>query len=476
MTHALLSSDRRAFLARSAQLAWTGAAAPLAINLAAVGQAAAFDGQGYRALVCIWLNGGNDQDNTVVPFDTASYAAYNKARGGIALTQSALQATALSPATPLPGGRQYALHPALGSMASLFDRGRLAVMLNVGPLVQPTTRAQYNQFLRAGTSLPPKLFSHNDQMSIWQSSSPEGATVGWGGRFGDRALGANAAPQFTCISTSGNAVLLAGASTLQYQLTERGPVPIDCLRLGSYVTPAVRDALRTLMTRTPAGVLETEYNKIVARSIDAEVRVTAATGGVKLTTGFPGSNLGQQLKVVAQLIGARAALGNGRQVFMVTLGGFDTHGGLLGRHASLMAQLGPAMAAFHDATVELGVTDQVTTFTGSEFGRTLSANTDGSDHGWGSHHLLMGGAVRGKAFYGSAPPVSIGDNSAPEDQWHVGQGRLLPSTSLDQFVATLARWFGVESSELDALLPNLRNFGAAAGRADYPIDLGFMSR
>ena len=156
------------------------------------------------------------------------------------------------------------------------------------------------------------------------------------------------------------------------------------------------------------------------------------------------------------------------------VGGFDTHGGLIGRHATLMAQLGSAMAAFYDATVELGVADQVTSFTASEFGRTLSSNSDGSDHGWGAHHLVLGGAVRGKAFYGKAPPVSVGDTSAAEDQWHVGQGRLLPSTSLDQYVATMARWFGVNDGELNAVLPFLRNFGAAAGRPDYPVDLGFL--
>ena len=159
---------------------------------------------------------------------------------------------------------------------------------------------------------------------------------------------------------------------------------------------------------------------------------------------------------------------------MVSLGGFDHHDYLLSKHSKLLQQVDEAMAAFYNATLELGVANQVTTFTASEFGRTLSSNGDGSDHGWGSHHFVMGGAVKGAAFYGTPPPVSVGDTAAPEDQWHVGQGRLLPSTSVDQYAATLAKWFGVFDSELASILPNLKNFGAAAGRSDYPTNLGFM--
>jgi uncharacterized protein (DUF1501 family) len=179
--------------------------------------------------------------------------------------------------------------------------------------------------------------------------------------------------------------------------------------------------------------------------------------------------------MVAQLIGARSSLGAKRQVFMVSLGGFDLHDYLNTKHAPLLQQVDGALSAFYQAMVELGVANQVTAFTASDFGRTLASNGDGSDHGWGSHHLMVGGAVKGAAFYGSAPPISISDTSAPEDQWHVGQGRLLPSTSVDQYAATLAKWFGVADSEMGALLPNLKNFGVAAGRPDYPTNLGFMA-
>lgn len=480
MDHGPTSLERRHFLQQLRRYAWAGAGAPLAMNLAALREAAAAGPQDYRALVCVWLEGGNDHDNTVVPFDPASHDAYRSARGGLdrdgglALTREALQASALAPAVALPGGRQYALHPELLSLANLFNEGRMAVMLNVGPLARPTTRAEYAESSRTGFPLPPRLFSHNDQSSVWQSSSPEGAAVGWGGRIGDAAYAGGAPHRYACISTSGNAVLLSGRSTLQYQLTTRGAVPMECTRVGGYITRSVRDTLVELMTGTPSGVLEAEYNKVVARAIEAEAEVSAALAGANVAAPFPGDELGAQLKIVARLIAARASLGAGRQIFMVSTGSFDTHSGLIGRHRGLMRQLGPAMAAFYIATVELGIADKVTTFTASEFGRTLSGNGDGSDHGWGGHHLVVGGAVRGKAFYGTAPPVSIGNTASADDQWHVGQGRLLPSTSVDQYVATLASWFGVAADQLPTVLPNLRHFGAAAGRPDYPTNLGFV--
>ncbi|MCL4696851.1 MAG: DUF1501 domain-containing protein, partial [Burkholderiaceae bacterium] len=181
-----------------------------------------------------------------------------------------------------------------------------------------------------------------------------------------------------------------------------------------------------------------------------------------------------ELKIVARVIGARNALGNKRQVFVVSLGGFDLHDNLVATQPGLLRRVSEAMSAFYAATAELGVADKVTTFTASDFGRTLTSNGDGTDHGWGGHHFVMGGAVRGRAFYGTPPPVSVGQTDAPEDQWHIGQGRLIPSTSVDQYAATLARWFGVADAELAGILPNLRNFGTAAGYPAYPTDLGMF--
>jgi uncharacterized protein (DUF1501 family) len=225
-----------------------------------------------------------------------------------------------------------------------------------------------------------------------------------------------------------------------------------------------------------AGNLQLPTVADLEANVSSASKVNAGIGTVIMNTVFPANNtLASQLKTVAQLIGARNSLGAKRQVFMVSLGGFDLHDYLDTRHAPLLQQLDQALTAFYQATVELGVSNQVTAFTASDFGRTLSVNGDGSDHGWGSHHLVVGGAVQGKSFYGKVPPVSVGNStSLPDDQWHVGQGRLLPSTSVDQFAATLAKWFGVTDPELQLLLPNIKNFGVAGGRPDYPVNLGFL--
>ena len=475
--------SRRAFLRRSGQLALTGTALPFALNLAAIGETAAFDATDYKALVCVFLYGGNDYANTVVTYDDLSYNLYNTIRGGgsgqtaggIALAKAALTPTLLNPITALPGGRQYALHPSMTALAGLFNAGKAAVQLNVGPLVVPLTKTQYNSADRTTYPLPPKLFSHNDQQSIWQSSSPEGSTVGWGGNLGDLSLSGNTTATFTCINVTGNAVFLSGDSALSYQVSTGGAVAIRGVKSNVFGSSAVRAAMTSLIQQPRTHTLENEYNKVTARAIGAEAQVTAGLSGVALATTFPAGSLGDQLKMVARLIGARSSLGAKRQVFMVSIGGFDLHDNLIAQHPALLGSVSDAMAAFYNATVELGLASQVTAFTASDFGRTLQSNGDGSDHGWGSHHFVVGGAVKGKAFYGTAPAVSLGSTAAPEDQGHVGQGRLLPTTSVDQYAATMAQWFGVTDAELAGILPNLSHFGAAAGRADYPTNLGFMA-
>jgi uncharacterized protein (DUF1501 family) len=475
---------RRAFLRRSAQLALSGTALPFALNLAAIGEAAAFDATDYKALVCVFLYGGNDYANTVVTYDDASYNLYSVIRnggegqtaGGIAIAKSALAPTLLNPTTPLAGGRQYALHPAMTGLANLFNSGKAAVQLNVGPLVVPLTKAQYSGSDRVNYPLPPKLFSHNDQQSIWQSSSPEGSTIGWGGNIGDLALASNGNSLFTCINVTGNAVFLSGDSALSYQVSTGGAVAINAVKNNVYGSSAVKTALTGLVQQSRTHVLENEYNRVTARAIGAEAQITSGLAGVTLGTVFPSNNsLADQMKMVARLIGARNTLGAKRQVFMVSLGGFDLHDNLIAQHPGLLGKVSDAMTAFYNATVELGVANQVTAFTASDFGRTLASNGDGSDHGWGSHHFVVGGAVKGAVFYGTPPPVSVGSTAAAQDQWHVGQGRLLPSTSVDQYAATLATWFGVADAELSGILPNLRHFGAAAGRPDYPTNMGFMA-
>lgn len=468
--------SRRAFLRRSKQLAVAGSASSFALGLAGIGEAAAFSaGNDYKALVCIFLYGGNDHNSTLMPFDSTNYDLYSAIRGGgagqtaggITLARSSLAATALTPSSGqvLTNNLQYALAPQMTRLKALFDAGRMAPLLNVGPLVAPLTLAQYNSSNLTANPRPAKLFSHNDQQSTWQSSKPEGATDGWGGRMGDLAMSSNANALFTCISATGNAVFLSGQQALTYQVSSSGALAVNGIKNNLYGSSAGSAALRTLMTQTSNNVFEAEYNRIAKRSIDAEGVVTAALQPITLATSFrpaTGRNgLAEQLQVVARLIAARQPLGARRQVFMVSMGGFDLHDNLISNQANLMGQLDFAMDAFYRATVELGVADKVTTFTASDFGRTLQSNGDGSDHGWGSHHFIMGGAVNGGRFYGVAPQISV---TSPDQ---VGQGRLLPSISVDQYASTLATWFGVSASELPSVSPNIGRFSTS--------NLGFMA-
>ena len=449
---------RRLVLQRALQLSAFSVATPLAINLAAIGEAAAFSASDYKALVCVFLYGGNDHVNTVVPFDLPNYTLYHQARAGttsenqdgVALGRASLAATALTPrdGATLTDNLQYALAPQLTGLKALFDAGRLAIQLNVGTLIQPTTLAQYLSSDRTANPLPPKLFSHNDQQSVWQSKDSEGSTNGWGGRLGDLALASNSPRSaLTCISATGNAVFVSGRDALQYEVSTSGAIRIEALH------GRLREAVNAIITRSSPHVFERECARVTRRSIELEGVVNAALEGSNLGTGFPSGNaLASQLRIVARLIGAHAAFGVTRQVFFVSLGGFDNHNSLMDIHPRLMTRLNDAMTAFHAATVELGMADKVTTFTASDFGRTLTSNFDGSDHGWGAHHFVMGGAVNGGRFYGVAPHVSIDT----DDQ--VGQGRLLPSTSVDQFAATLAGWFGCDATELPGIMPNVGNF------------------
>jgi uncharacterized protein (DUF1501 family) len=467
--------SRRTFLRRSGQLAIAGTASSYALGLAGIGEAAAFSaGNDYKALVCIFMYGGNDHNSMLIPYDSANYDLYSAIRGGgagqtaggIALARASLAATALSPSGSqvLTNNLQLALAPEMTRLKTRFDQGKMAPLLNVGPLVTPLTLAQYNSSNLVANPRPAKLFSHNDQQSTWQSSKPEGATDGWGGRMGDLAMSSNSNALFTCISATGNAVFLSGQQALSYQVSSSGAIAVNGVKSPLFGSAAGSTALRTLMTQTSNHVLEAEYNRVAKRAIDAEGILTAALTPITLATSFKpavGRNtLAEQLSVVAKLIAARQPLGTKRQVFFVSMGGFDLHDSLIGKQPGLMAQLDFAMDAFYQSTIELGVADKVTTFTASDFGRTLASNGDGSDHGWGSHHLMMGGAVNGGRYFGTAPEISIKST----DQ--VGQGRLLPTTSVDQYSATLAKWFGVQTSELASVAPNIGRFASS--------DLGFL--
>ena len=459
MVHIHHPLARRAFLKRAAAMtALTGS--PFAANLAMMSDAVAQTVTDYKALVCVFLLGGNDHGNTIAPISGANYNAYASARNGIAIGQSSL--LPITPAATTAGaysGPAIGLHPALAGVKRLFDSGRCAVLANVATLVQPTTKAQYNN----GQLLPLQLFSHSDQQNSWQTGFPDSPSqTGWLGRVGDAMLSANsgangASPVSMCMSLGGNNMIQAGANVIQYQLTTQGSVQISGISAqnGLHGNAANAALLRQVIEQTGSNNLfENEYATIVRRSITADESVRAALATAPASTGALLANnpLAAQLNLVARMIAARSSLGHKRQIYYLTLGGFDFHSNLLTEQADRLALVSSALEAFYNATNTLGVSDRVTTFTASDFGRALLANGDGSDHGWGGHHFIVGGAVKGGKLYGRFPDYALG---SVDD---VGEGRLLPSTSVDEYAAVLARWFGV--TDLSAVLPHVTRFNS----------------
>ena len=445
------NQSRRAFLKRTAAFGLMGSAGSFVTNLAAIGEAAAATAPDYKALVCVFLFGGNDNGNTLVPYDQTSYTSYATLRQGLATARANLAPTLLNPTTALSGGLQYALAPTLSPLLPVFDAGRMAVMLNTGTLIEPTTKTQY----RANSvKLPPKLFSHNDQTNYWQAGAAEGARTGWGGRIGDLFQSGNGTSTLTCINASGNAVYLSGQNAVQYAVSTGGPIALNGNRSTLFGSATASAALKSIISAPRTNLIENEHARISKRSLDAYSQVSGALASAPAMTDiFPtGNALADQLRVVARLISVGSELGAKRQVFFVSIGGFDNHSALNATHPTLLGRVAGAMKAFYDATVSMGVADKVTAFTASDFGRTIQVNGDGSDHGWGATHFVVGGAVNGKKFYGTPPVLA---NNGPDD---LGQGRLVPSTSVDQYAATLASWFGVSESDLPTVLPNIGNY------------------
>jgi len=490
----LKDTSRREFLRRAAILSGSvgSAGLPVALNLAALGSAAAQSSGDYKAIVCLFLFGGNDSANMVLPTDTASWNAYQTVRtqqpDPIALRSAGTPAdNAAAAATPAalggvlpivpkfttPGAtensansaRSFALHPTMTGVKALFDAERLAVIANAGPLMQPITKAQYRN---NSAPRPTKLFSHNDQQSTWQALRPEGATVGWGGRMGDlMASGNGASAAFTNISVSGNAVFLAGQSVRQYQVGNGGAVAINGLTGNSFGSTTFAANLRSIITADSQPYFSKEHAAVVRRSVDAQAGFQAAFNASIVvaptqytqpsTRLLANNNLATSLQTVARIIGARSSLGVSRQVFFVSMGGFDNHDAQNRTHADLMARLSHALEYFDSV---LGANrSQVTLFTASDFGRTFTSNGDGTDHGWGAHHFVYGGAVRGREIYGRFPTVGLNHDD------EVGSGSFLPGISVDQIGGTLGKWFGVSGSDLNLVFPNLGNFQP---------DLGFL--
>jgi uncharacterized protein (DUF1501 family) len=480
MKHSFDASRRR-FLATASALSAVGpTVAPFALNLAAVGSAAAqstCSASDYKALVCIYLGGGNDSFNMVIPTDDASFAAYTAARD-LQPAPILIQRTGIYSAIALPSvvDRPVALHPEMTHAAALFEARRLAIVPNVGPLAYPiASTAEYNTFA-SQRKLPVRLFSHNDQTSAWQAFGPEGSTRGWGGRLGDLFAACNGTrATFTSISATGNVVFLAGDTSVQYQVTSAGAVTVPNVTGALYGAANGGAALARIAarTRTDDHLFLREQASITKRAIELGADLNAMLvpdGNVAATPTWSSSNsliggtgkfgLADQLRIVARIIGgaSKPASGIKRQVFMVRLDGFDLHDGQPIGHARLLGRLSQALDYFNTllATPEINAANAVTTFTASEFGRTFGSNGDGTDHGWGAHHLVMGGAVNGGKVHGVIPEMGL---NAPRT---VSRGSMIPAISVDQYAGHLARWFGANNSDLATLFPNLSRFSASA--------------
>ena len=441
------------------QLGAMGAAAgaPFMASLAGVGQVAAQTARDYKALVCVYLYGGNDNANTIIPASGAEYAAYARGRSSLALAQNTL--LPISPEAYT--GPPLAMSPHLPKLRALFESGKCAVMANVGTLNQPITKAQWD----AGTAPAPfQLFSHSDQQGAWQTGVPDRPSrTGWLGRVGDMvAPNTNDANSISmAMSLAGQNTIQVGQNVTQYQVTTRGPVRLDVLYGQEQFTPEASNALRALMTEVRPHFFDAGLAQISKRAIDNYQKLsTALTGAPTIAAQFPDTALGAQAAMVAKLISVNAALGHRRQTFFIAAGGWDFHDNMLSEHQERLTELDGALSALYNATASLGLANQVTTFTASEFGRALQSNGRGSDHGWGGHQFIVGGGVKGRKIYGRFPNVVLG---GAED---AGQGRLIPTTSVDQYAATLASWFGASNSDLGTILPNLGRFSGG--------NVGFM--
>ena len=458
------SPHRRRLLAGALGLGTLAALAPLRSARAA----------DFKALVCVFLYGGNDGMNTVVPLDATRYAAYAKVRAGLALPQGSLGRL---------GSSDFGLHPSLAALNPVFAAGRMAVQFNVGPLYAPLTQAQYRADAGKTVLTPPSLFSHSDQQVLWESASTDAQSrTGWGGR--SAALLGLASP---VISVGGNGHF--GLSDLAAPLVVPGPgdgfgaAGLSAADVGWKPNALKLDAVRALADQSAdtdlAGAFQQQQRDAFALSeqlgplvkrkpgeAGSNAAIDAAFAPL-IVNGNVSTRLGRQLYQAAKLLDVRATLGGSRQIYFAQQGGFDTHGNqvgtdaLSGTHAALLKDLGDALACFQAALTALGLAESVTTFTQSDFGRTFKPNnSSGTDHAWGNHHLVLGGAVKG-GFYGSYPTLAVGGpDDAAVNAWEE-QGRWIPTSSVDQYAATLLGWMGASAGQLDTLLPNLANFGSA---------------
>jgi uncharacterized protein (DUF1501 family) len=413
----------------------------------------------YKALVCVFLHGGNDSFNMVIPRSNAEYNIYAASRQNMAVAQQDL--LAINPVTA--DGTDYGLHPSMPGLQGLFENGRAAIISNIGPLIQPTTKAD---FFNESVTLPPQLFSHNDQQDQWNSL--RGTTVsktGWAGRLADM-IRTNVADQqlATNVSLSGNSLLQSADETVAYVIGSNGPLEFQGFSNSgdpNDIFYQQRLAFERVINANYDTIYERGFADVQRRAVaTADLVNGALDGALPLNTVFPQTPLGNQLQTVARLISVRDSFAMQRQVFFVGIGGFDSHDDQVLNQPGLLGGVSEAMTAFYNATVEIGVADSITSFTQSDFGRTLTSNGDGTDHAWGGNQLIIGDAVLGRDIYGTFPSLVL---DGADD---VGGGRLIPTTSADQYAATLANWFGIPDQDLDMVAPNIGNFAMRT--------LGFM--
>ncbi|MEL7200504.1 MAG: DUF1501 domain-containing protein [Pseudomonadota bacterium] len=464
---------RRAFFSGAAATLAAGAhlgQAGVGMGTLGIPAARAADTSGYKALVCLFFLGGMDHADTLIPFDNPSYSALATLRPGLFNAYGVGSGTSsrdrenllvLSPdnASAL-GGRRFGLPENMAPLRRMFNDGDLAFVGSVGPIITPTTR---DDFEARRVPLPPQLFSHNDQQSVWQTFGPEGTTLGWGGRFVDAMLRADPGidPRFAAITTASNAPFLSGETAPAFTISPRGRNGLDLTSRTFFLgNDAGIDQVRARiddyygrLNWDNRNIFQRDYGRLQGEGVQSGAFFSAAYDGTEELSTFPSSRLGDQLEAIARTIGINGSLGAQRQIFFVGLGGFDTHSGQASSLPRLQGEIADALFAFRTAMIDMGMWNNVTVFSASDFGRTLIDNGDGTDHAWASHHFVAGGDVAGRSIFGTMPSLDIQGEDYTEDS-----GRLIPAHSVDQYAATLGRWFGLGEDDLTASLPNLTNF------------------